>query len=296
MLASFAALGVACESRKCSNVPAPSGPSAQDESAATTWCARLQGCDPFYFAGRYDDDAACVADALEPFVTALQTPDTGETDAHLLACLNARAAASCESIFLGLPTGECTPVAGTRATGAQCYADAQCASLICSIGIAIPTCGVCSSGKASGAACSADVDCEGLLYCVNGVCGELRGLASACASNADCVGAFTCVSNVCAAPLALGAACTGDADCGLEASCVAGICQQDQLVELGETCGPIGGGGYAQCAGQPVCGGGRCVLPPSVGQNCTANGPACTGQDRCIYGVCTRFDASLCPN
>ena len=296
VLASFAAWGVGCEDRKCSNEPAPGGPSAQDELAAATWCARLKECDLFYFASRYDDEAACAADALSPFATALRIPDTGATDAHSLACLNARAAASCESIFFGLPTAECIPGAGARANGAPCFADGQCASLICLIGIGTPTCGVCSVGAASGAACGADADCEGLLYCVNGVCGELGALASTCTSSSDCVGALMCASKVCAAPLALGARCTGDAECGLEASCVAGICQQDQLVGLGEACGPIDGGGHAQCAGQPVCSSGRCVLPPSVGQNCTTDGPDCAGQARCISGVCTQVDARLCPN
>jgi hypothetical protein len=296
ILASFAALGAGCDGRKGPNVPAYAGPSDQDQAAAANWCARLKECDLFFFASRYDDDATCVADALAPLAAAMQTPDTGVTDASLLACLNARAAASCESILLGLPTAECTLVPGTRATGAQCYADAQCASLMCLRSSTTVNCGVCSSGKASGEACTADADCEGLLYCVNGVCGELGVVGSACASAGDCVGALRCASNVCAAPLALDAPCTGDADCGLEASCVAGLCQQDQLVGLGETCGSIDGGGRAQCAGLPVCGSGHCVLPPSVGQSCTTDGPDCADQARCTYGVCRQFDASLCPN
>jgi hypothetical protein len=296
ILAALAGLGAGCDGSSVSKQPADAGPSVQAESAAAAYCARLKACDVFYFASRYDDDAGCVASSLQPFYSASQTSDTGVTEAYLLACLNARAAASCETIYYGLPMAECAPVAGTRSAGAQCYVDGQCANLRCVASSATVACGTCRTGQARGAACAADADCEGLLYCVNGVCGDLGVLAAPCAASSDCIGALGCLAGVCAMPLPVGAFCTDDADCGPEAGCVAGLCQLDQLVALGEACGPLDGGGYAQCAGQPVCSGSLCVLLPSVGQSCTTSGPDCAGRARCISGVCSPFDASLCPN
>ena len=267
---------------------------AQDDALASAYCAHLKECDPWYFTLFYDDDAACIAAELGSLDRVSGIPDFGQTPDSPRACLTALAQASCDTVFLDLPVPECASVPGKRTTGASCYSNGQCANLNCVTTSSSATCGTCKAGKTRGGSCTQTADCEGGLRCVNYACGDLGLVGASCGTSNDCVGQLMCVSGKCAAPLAVGQACTSTAACGLEASCLAGICQQDPQVALGASCGARSDGSYAQCAGEGICSGGRCVTPPSVGQSCSTSGPSCTELGRCTAGVCAAFDPTLC--
>jgi hypothetical protein len=266
-----------------------------DTATFAAYCAHYKECDPFRYALLYDDDAACTAARALEMEQAAATPDIGMTQEVRRACYAATIAASCETVFLGLPIPQCAIVPGKRSAGAGCFSNGQCSSLDCGVASSSATCGTCQTGASRGASCTDKYDCDGALLCVNSTCGDPGLVGQSCVTSSDCAGALMCLSGTCAAPLAVGDSCTSTAACGFEASCVGGICQQDALAAIGSSCGSRLDGSYAQCAGRGVCSSGRCVEPRPIGQSCSTSGPACMDSGHCVGGICKAFDPTLCP-
>jgi len=293
---------------------------ASVDAYAGAICDKLQQCAPFFVTGQYGDVATCKTRVALGFKDELLLPDTTINDTNGKACIDAYAAASCETVFSGAGVPACD-FKGTRANGAACGSDTQCQSGSCYKALegdggsaTRATCGTCKAPVAENGDCSA-AECERGLSCIANKC--VRPVKE----NGDCIPAekpcestLNCVSGKCVKPLALGAACENGANknrCdGFQgAFCKptvgnpsAGTCAKFTFAAVGAQCGlDTATFEYTQCTGSSCVTAagsskGTCTAYLKDGDACdlTSGKASCQNPASCKSGKCTISDAASC--
>lgn len=207
------------------------------------------------------------------------------SEAAALRCTNALAAITCDG---GTAEARDEPEVcagvfrGTRATGASCAFDAECASQRCMQAVCDPsTCcpGMCveQSTGAIGSSCALDRDCNIGAYCaLDHTCHALGKTGESCFRDSQCAAALGCVATtnpgVCGPLAPTGAACP-DGKCALIGErCDATMkCVADGLP--GSSCSRD-----SDCSPTGYCSAGSCADLPHAGMPCTSR---CSGDAWC---------------
>ncbi|MEO7331433.1 MAG: hypothetical protein ABI193_22850 [Minicystis sp.] len=290
---------------------------------ATARCQKLDDCTNDTGVNiRFGNATICAARYKISCVKGLQAGGTGTTVAATNACAGALAGESCDDFFDGPPAAECAVAMGTRAAGAGCITNAQCASTFCAQPPDV-SCGFCAPTPGVGDSCSATGDCGNL------VCGKSSNLCESygtagvsCDKDHPCHSSFTCVGSgggvkgTCQlSPTHVGDACedasTLAPDCnhdlGLRCDNVTSHCVVYTYAAAGGSCGKINNGktlctGGAECEIPKGMSAGICSAPAADGAACdTKAGPPCLRPAKCVTGgsgsagICTIQDAASCP-
>jgi len=186
--------------------------------------------------------------------------------------------------------GACNNYRCTRACGATCQADSNCA--LNTDGCLKCTGGVCTKPTGCGASCIANSDCvvQGCTKCVRGQC-VVGGCNSICYWTPDCVGQGNCTqcfgrfepgaygvcTASCGAPCGDNSQCNGTlTNCG---QCLNGTCSAS------EQCG-IGCQNDAGCAGNcHRCVGGVCIKNATCGEACDVNSTCYQTNPKCMFCI-----------
>lgn len=307
-----------------------SGGSSKSEGSSTyaqAVCAYSQRCQPKDLAEEFGDVGTCQTDYAQILAVYLGLPGTTVTGAQLDACASALNGLSCEAGFGDVPA--CESLTGSLPAGAACVAATQCASGDCetsdsSTGNTPPPtddtvdCGKCRALADLGQPCALATPCKQGLACdtTKNQCVALLAKGAACqATNPMCADGTRCINGTCTDPLAVGAACDPQQDqCqeALECDAQTKVCtdpeSKDQLVDIGQPCGIMGGSDpsttyNASCKAGASCLGTTtqtCVALATEGQPCVAHGsedqtkPRCALLLSCIGGVCKKTDYTTC--
>lgn len=267
------------------------------EWAAVT-CASHFTCSSFGMRLQYEDAAACVAGTVPLCLAGLRAPGNATTAADLSACTAAFASLkSCADYYAGRFLAPCFPP-GTRANGAPCRSEAQCASNFCSRSA---NCGQCADAPGVGSPCAFGLCGLGLL-CIQNQCVVPRRPGEACdAKLLACAYPFPCLNGVCAIPVSTaGAACdprvsfTCNHAQGFNCDADSKTCISVGFAGPGMPCGKVNGVDTYRRAGG-LCVKGQCVAPVADGAACDFwNGPPCLPDSNCVGGVCKLDDPSAC--
>jgi hypothetical protein len=271
---------------------------------------------------RFGSAQVCNARHKISCIKGLEADGTGTTVAATNACAAALAGESCDAYFDGPPAAACAVAMGTRAAGAGCITNAQCASSFCAQPPDLQ-CGLCAPTPQSGDSCAATGDC-GYLACgsKSNVCVPYGTAGVACDKDHPCHSTFTCVGSgggvmgTCkVSKTQVGDACedaaTLVADCnhdlGLRCDDTTFKCVTYQYATAGQACGKLNGGktlctGGSECEIPKGMSAGFCVAAAADGAACdTKAGPPCLRPAKCITGgagtagVCKIQDAASCP-
>lgn len=271
----------------------------------------------------YGDMQTCVAQETLACTSSLAAPDTGWTIAGIDKCVSAFATYSCQDFFDNNPPGDCAPK-GSRANGAECTFNAQCASAYCQ-GTKSDVCGTCADPPGAGADCS-DSTCGHNQTCLTSMdtCAAVVSMNGACDGTHPCDNALACVGATATAmgtcrPAAatIGASCGGtmpgcDTTLGLYCAGSAGAktCTAMTFAHDGQPCGLLSDGSRVGCvAGECYTATGTAgsgdmgACKASVGAPAacdTVLGPSCLAPARCVVpdngsaGTCATPDATMC--
>lgn len=249
----------------------------------------------------------CVARELLGCTNGLSAPQTGNTPGLVESCAAAFASYACADFFNNNPPALCV-AAGSRATGAACAFNGQCASSYCQ-GLKNSSCGTCQAPPSPGASCTSS-SCWHGQTCLGTtmICAADGALNGSCDASDPCGYGLTCVGAVAststpgtcqAAGEATGAACGGtmpgcDGTSGLFCGGPSGskTCMSITYVADGMPCGDLSSTSHAEC----VAGGcytstgsagsgqtGTCKSDTADGTACdTVLGPGCLTPARCV--------------
>src|SRR5579863_3402609 len=174
----------------------------------------------------------CVARELLSCTNGLSAPQTGNTPGLVESCAAAFASYACADFFNNNPPAPCV-AAGSRATGAACAFNGQCASSYCQ-GLKNSSCGTCQAPPSPGASCT----------------------SSSCWHGQSCVG----TTMMCTADGALNGSCDAGDPCGYGLTCVGAVASTSTpgtCQAAGEATGAACGGTMLGCDGTSglFCGG-----------------------------------------
>ncbi len=321
----------ACSTPSSSDGGTDGGGSAIEAACAvdaTAACETFERCERGGAATLYGSLAACVEALKAQCVTAFSAPGVQRTLTQLAACSAARASESCTDVFDNIPPAACTPPAGTRAMGAPCVFNSQCASTWCALGH--DACGTCAPLPVPGTDCSNQacgqglqclsriedggvaLRCQAIVTAVGGTCDHY----TPCGEGLSCVGSLlfadagvraegTCLSAGADAGVACDPRSRTAPGCvsqvGLFCSSASLTCEADTPVAAGEACGAFDGGvARGICTLGASCLGGVCVSPVALGAACDLDlGPLCQRPLRCVTdggstGSCFALDPVMC--
>jgi hypothetical protein len=262
-------------------------------------CEVMNRCSPFLVQLSHGDVASCRE--FSALYCSLALSASGARPEGAASCVDALAAASCETYFNGeLPACR---FSGTGQTGDACAVGSQCASGVCLESSGASACGECLVVVPEGGDCSAAI-CAAGLTCSNDVCVHQPGQGEACALDVSCRSPYTCVGGTCGDPLPLGAPCDQNpSGCAILQGQIClpdpnamSICQAYQLVGLGDNCG-FTGGVLRECLGGLTCSltTSVCVERPAPGGACDdANNVRCLTPARCVNAICELPDVDAC--
>jgi hypothetical protein len=278
----------------CAN--AASGGDVAIESAASKYCAALQGCQPIGFSLEFGSIDACATAQSTSLQAVAALPGVTVTTTQLASCLTAAAAAGCDSIEGTAPMlVACAFANGTESSGSACTSDLQCFTGNCS-GTSALSCGTCRAEPnpiASGLPCANAKECAS-LHCVNHVCVDIGTSGGACGTTAVCAHGLRCAAGTCASFATNGAACASNADCDAEGSSycsAAGVCATYTVTvtSAGGSCGgPASSTNvFTECGPGAHCIVNACVADAQAGGSCdTQKGPLCMAGLACFQGSC----------
>ncbi len=270
----------------------------------------------------YGSEALCESRTMGPCVTDLGAAGTGASpeSRELCALDYAMQDSTCLALYDNDPTSECTPPAGSGATGSACGVPAQCASTYCAIA-QNDVCGTCQPLPTAGATCTVDADCGRNMACAiavgasTGACSPYVALAGSCLTGVNvCEGGTQCVGEVVATSTAgtcqtSGATVSAPCDSSrkTEAACAnelglacipsgsdttIGTCQPIALAAASSPCGSLGTPvtSFAECIAGGLCvkatstaKAGTCVAPAADGAACdSVMGPPCLAPAKCV--------------
>jgi hypothetical protein len=235
-----------------------------------------------YYDGTQTKYLRAVGDALEHQTSALDRGAADRCFAELTtgACPVALDSPSCQAMF-----------SGTRAPGATCFSDEECAAdgSICAGLLTEQACGsgICTASAALGQVCGEQVPCAAGTHCVakpGGAVCEPGDPGARCVENGDCDRALWCQQGSCVADRLAGQPCRFDAECAGGTLCVgelssgtsAGVCSR--VTAVGDVCddycfGPL------FCSIEQLGDNGRCAALPQLGEPCFASLGRCGGVD-----------------
>lgn len=294
---------------------------------ATAHCNKLTSCvGSFALAIDYGDLPTCVQRLqlhCQDFTTA---PATTTTLAQVSVCAENLPNESCGDYFYDAAPA-CQSPDGTGADGSDCGLSGQCQSGFC----AVPSgqvCGTCAEQPAAGAGCSSIPCAEGYVCLSASKTCALPGQdGGPCTAQDDCSFGFQCLGasangkndgGYCAPSAPAGTACDpqklqGPVGCddrqgvycrGLSDG--GGLCTAFALAAVGQPCGDVPGGVFAECEQLGFCAGldggarpsggeGVCIGVAQDGAACDdTNGPNCLDFAVCVSGQCVRDDTQTC--
>lgn len=238
-------------------------------------CARIGACAPLSLAGKFGDEATCVARLLPDCLGGLGLPKQGLTPETVLACGVAYQAMSCEDLIGGKVPTACNPPGGLP-NGAACGEDHQCQSTQCLFDSG-KACGVCKTRQPAGGACSVKADCElGLTCSAANLCVTYKQAGESC--DGPCQPGLSCYGPVGAKKCGLlpdsGEKCdpngaTGATSCSPSSTAycdpASKVCKNLKAAQKGDACGPSAGFVYCQAS---VCLDGVCQPYTADGEKC----------------------------
>jgi hypothetical protein len=264
-------------------------------------CKHSERCALYGIRSNFGDVAACTTAYASQCRSEAVAPGTGMTFVSLNRCANYALGAACTDFDA---PEDCAPQAGSRADGATCMYDSQCAGRHCTRSIPGIPCGICSREPGFGEPCTQN--CDHGLECIDGTCGRAPLLGMACSAQLECAGSLRCVApGVCAPSLGLGEPCESfslyqcDLSQGLECNKNTHTCAPyNQLAGPGEPCGAatasfprtgcLAGGSCPTTSNDA--GVRTCVARIKEGDPCGSSAPAgasCAYPTTCKSGVCT---------
>ena len=264
-------------------------------AVAATYCGRYATCRPTELAAVEGDEASCVARYVAWCERARAAPGTGLTEASLNTCRDQLATIDCTRwVRLEDAAVDACHPRGTRADGAPCADDHQCAGGFCR-----PArkpwfhdgrdleCGQCArivkAGETCGDGTGQKNGCMPGFMCPRGICIDKSGAEGrACAFGAwfdTCYGSFP-------HPVQRDIACLGE---GEDVRCKSVLPRENapRFAPLGAACD----GDAVRCGGQASCVGGRCDLESRPGDACDDDCPLPLS---CVDGVCGWVDPEQC--
>jgi hypothetical protein len=284
----------------------PSGVSANQAAmdAAMAVCSAYGRCSMFVVQRLWGTVSACTTAYTTTFTNDFAASGTGQTPAHLEACVAKAPGVACADLFANnLPT-ECQPPAGQLANGSPCGASSQCQSAYCNIPANV-TCGACGAPPSTGGSCQQDSNCPSGNICSNdSICVAPGKAGDACTASRPCNLTLACKSGTCAQPDEAGAACTSgtcDAVAGTICSTSTDTCVAIGLADPGKPCS-VASTGVTLCSSDGTCElpsstatDGTCRAAAQPGGTCdSVNGPKCQQPAVCVNGVCTLLSAASC--
>ena len=257
-------------------------------------CGRAVRC------GQYPDLAACDGATFSKLqvISDVQAGVTRYDGKEAASCLAALRTSACTNSQLSVLADSCNSVfQGTRAAGASCFIDEECASGNCNtttcLGTANCCAGQCEATVPVGGDCSAaGAACVDSAFCMTGAspatCVARIAIGQPCVGFDVCVVGALCQADpatgamTCKTPPAQGQPCTTFCDDSRNyCDPTSGTCVP--RLALGATCSASSSGCvvYANCTGTPP----TCVTRSSVGGPCSS--PIdCIGGISCPNGVC----------
>jgi hypothetical protein len=276
-------------------------------TAGSALCGKIDSCSHFLLQENFGDVATCARRFALSCKAQLEAPDMPVGPDFVQACYAAMGASTCADYFAGVLPPACRPQpVGTRAVGAACISNWQCANDSCRK-TAASDCGTCAALAKAGESCAA-ADCEPGLFCnSNHYCHPYGATGTPCNGEHPCRYPLTCKANACAAADPLGGACTTSPQTcdlwhGQICNPVSKTCQNVVQVQPGGTCGLLTDGTANACTAGASCKrasttatSGMCLAPAADGQACDAtNGPFCSFPATCASGACALPDATTC--
>ncbi len=266
------------------------------------YCERFNECAPYYIGLEFGTVAKCTERLTLSCLDAVMAPGTGLDGSTMAACTAALATASCDDLVNRNITA-CN-FKGTRATGAACGADEQCATGRCAK--TTGACGTCADPAADGAVCAFDEDCApGRLCNEDDRCVVPAAAQAVCSSARPCRHGFDCIAGTCQpAAMAVGGACAGGTGCSLPHGLYCAGTNMCASIPLGAP-----GAACRDSAAAPAyCAAGSCVLAQTGDMGTcfafAADGAACGAANDneldcqapalCVSGVCTRVNSATC--
>jgi hypothetical protein len=280
-------------------------------ASAAAVCALQARCNLPQQRSQYGDGGTCFTRENEDCVTALLTPNNGNTAAHIAACASSRSGESCATAYdLGTPDA-CAQPTGSGQTGTSCTHDGQCASGFCALPVT-SACGTCQAQPAAGASCTDLAGCGAGLECYDGVCAAyVTTVGGTCSDTKPCGYELDCVSGACASQgTTVGTACGGllpgcAPTLGLyckptTTGSTVGTCQTASIATAGQACGVIANvetvcGAESVCYKQPADAGSKCIARAADNGACnTVTGPDCIPFSRCVGTVIDGGSSGAC--
>lgn len=235
-----------------------------------------------FYDGTQTKYLRAVAGALEQQIIALDQGAADRCFAELItgACPVSLDSPACQAMFRG-----------TRAAGATCFGDEECAAEggRCEGLVGEQACGsgTCTASAALGQACGAQTPCVPGAHCVDktgGAVCETGDAGARCTENGDCDRALWCQQGSCVVDRQAGQPCRFDAECGGGTLCVGelsagnGIGACSRVTTAGDVCDDY-------CFGALFCdipqlgGNGSCAALPKQGEPCFTSLGRCGGVD-----------------
>ncbi|HZS37289.1 MAG TPA: hypothetical protein VFF06_10695 [Polyangia bacterium] len=294
------------------------------QDVAQARCAKRASCsDGGSIVMIFGDQQTCLQREQLACMLQSQAPGVNAAPLALEACAIAFEQVTCADFFATRIPAAC-PAVGTRAMGAPCAYDPQCASGYCGAS-KTAVCGACAAPPVAGAPCVSS-NCARGFQCPprTFTCADVPLQGMPCDLSAMPCGAdLACVSVNGAAPtcepaLGLGAPCGGalgncDTTRGLVCDGISAstrACRPLPFLGDGKPCGILPNGTIASCAAggcygdagvAPVGESGACKANAADGQPCDATlGPECVHPARCIVtggstaGICTLPSPASC--
>ena len=278
------------------------GSSPECVSFASSWCAKLDACEPVVGPYSFGDEATC-RQRMGAYCTSILTAesDTGWTAATLASCAAGWSGLSCAD-WINDPSqfpGAACHIAGHRASGAACSRDLQCETRHCGYASDTDSCGTCGPFGAQGQSCFTSLDCATGLGCADsGACAPWGAVGDACGSTRPCLNALQCRSGVCATRGSPGAACSADLECdlgqGVLCNYTTGMCGAAIAANMCDS--EQSDGKVRYCTKQGQCNDdGTCTSAAADGQGCSSTGAQCVYPAFCSSsGLCTLPSTRAC--
>lgn len=303
-----------------------------------SFCAYFSECAP-EFLRDFASNTTCVERTRLRCMVELDAPGNRVQPAFYVAAAEIYDGASCEPVYSFknplsglLEDSSACGQAGALPDGSACYADQQCAGMICKVPKGAP-CGTCASLGQLGDACKVDADCSDAHYCTNLKCTARLDVGQSCGATPQCGTDAHCSGGSCKPRLDAGGTCKVDSDCmsGLVCGatkhckkpnlgtsgascdptellscngfqgfdCVNGSCAKSVKPTVGQPCG-LQGSSFVDCGGAATC-----ILLPDFTGTCAAlakepascnsdTGPECLEPAVCVAGTCTVPAGGMC--
>ncbi len=282
-------------------------------------CAKLMTCTNGSGITRdYGDLHTCQTRLQLQCTLGAAAPSTGNTPAHITACVAAFPNYSCEDFLTNNPPAACIQI-GTIATGSACEFNGQCTTGFCN-NVKTALCGTCAAPPAAGTSCQ-DANCARQQECVARTltCQGYGAAQASCDNNAmpcgphlSCDGNTggnpgTCMTAVGTVSMACGGSLAGcDGTIGLTCGGTVGSksCVAFPFAANGQPCGTLIDGSFGSCqtgecytaSGVAQSGEtGTCGASAKEGQPCdSVIGPPCLTPARCVVDTSSGGTSGTC--